>query len=107
MNAEKEFNDALFSDSDNEFYARLKIDLNTCYTITWSSTTEKVLLTNANGEPIDLAGNAYTTVGGSTPIPSSSYTYSTIFVPSNGTDEFKFSEVYRSALREQFLKVWE
>jgi len=40
VSAEKAYDAELLTDSDEEFYARLKIDLNTCYTVSWSSTTE-------------------------------------------------------------------
>jgi len=33
--AEEDYDKTKFSSSDDEFYARLKIDLNTCHTVEW------------------------------------------------------------------------
>jgi len=97
--SEEEYDKELFTDTVNEFYARLKIDLNTCYTVTWASSSERVLATNSAGQPLNSAGSPYV-AGTTTLIPKEDYTYTTVHLPSNGTNEFSFSEVYRTALRD-------
>jgi len=65
------------------------------------------LRTNSNGEPINASNDAYLTTANVTAIPSSAYTYNTVFVPSNGTNKFTFAEVYRTALRDIYQKIYE
>lgn len=105
IEAENELDQTKFSDSDNEYYSQLKKDLNTCYTIEWASTTKKVLNTNSAGEPINKDNSPYST--GTTPITSSEYTYTTVNIPSNGTSEISFNTVYRSALLDLSLDLYE
>jgi hypothetical protein len=84
----------------------LKIDLNTCYTVTWASSTEHVLATNSAGQPINAAGSPYV-AGTTTLIGKDEYTYTTVHLPSNGTNEFSFDDVYRAAIRDVFVGLWE
>lgn len=68
------------------------------------STTKKVLQVNSNGDPTNTKGSAYST--GTVKITKAEYVYNDVHVPSNGTNEFTFNEVYRTALRGVFSDVW-
>lgn len=105
IEAEEAFDAELTSSSDDEFYARLLIDLNTCYDVTWAATTTKVLLVNSNGEPMNSKGSIYSS--GTTKLTKAEYVYNDVHVASNGTNTFTFTEVYRTALRSIFGEIWE
>jgi|APSaa5957512535_1039671.scaffolds.fasta_scaffold82826_1 hypothetical protein len=88
------------SDSDSEFYARLKIDLNTCYEITWASTVTEEIKTNSDGEPVDASGKVL-------PPGNEDYIYVDVTGPANSTSPMSmaFNTVFRSAMRDIFWKI--
>jgi hypothetical protein len=62
-------------------------------------------LTNSAGLPINKDGSPYSS--GTTKITSDEYVYTAVSVPSNGTTSISFNTVYRSALLDLTVKIWE
>lgn len=88
IGAENDYNNELFSADDAEFYSRLVIDLNTCFDVTWASTTKKILKVDSNGNPVNTKGSPYSNAAAKIKITKDEYVYSDEFVPSNGTNTF-------------------